>query len=156
MNKIEALDAMESWIKKGWRFSVDGDSTGWTCDVVGAGLAYANCGGETFETAVELALQQATAMEDNPEVILARYEKTIIEICDKVFGKGALLGFNIWEDKYDRGPRRIEYKIKSGTDVKLHVDQEEEFWRATAHLPKEITDALRIDVKWSEEAEKKA
>lgn len=156
MNKAEALEAIDSWIKKGWRFSVDGDSEGWTCRAVGAGLAYADCGGKTFEESVEIALSHATAMEDSPEVVLARYESILREQCAKAFGENALQGFKIIENEWEVGPKRIQYIIRANCDPSTMVDQEMEFWRLSSSLPKEILTPLMIKIEWPEEAEKKA
>lgn len=156
MNKAEALEAIESWIKKGWRFSVDGDSEGWTCRAIGAGLAHADCGGKTFEEAVEIALSHATAMEDNPEVVLARYESTLREHCAKAFGENALKGFKIVDNAWETGPKRIIYVVHADCDPKAFVDREVEFWHLTSELPREILTPLKIEIEWPEEAQKKA
>lgn len=157
MNKAEALAAIEERIKIGWRFTIDGDSQTWNCRAIGAGLAQADCGGSSFEAAVELALKHACAMEDDPQIVLSRYESTLKDLLIRVFGEKAFKGFKIADEYGEIGPKRIEYTIKPDWDAKTQVDKEEQFWKLSGHLPEEIQTPLRIKIEWPEETpEKKA
>lgn len=151
MNKVEAMNAVDAWIKKGWRFTIDGRPTGWTCDIIGAGLAHASCGGASSEAAIELALKHATAMEDDPNIVLGRYESRLKELCIRVYGEKAFKGFKIIEMDWELGPKRIQYTIRPDWDHNVQIEKERQFWGLTAHLPKEIQTPLLIEVEWPEE-----
>lgn len=156
MNRSEALDAIDFWMKKGWRFRIDGESPGeWHCDVVGAGLAYASCGGKSFEEAVEIALSHATQMEDDPLVLLAKYSDVLKEHLTRIFGKEAFHGFDVVNDEWNFGPQKIEYVLWPDCRPTQMVDKEMEFMTALCAMPREIMIPLVPKIVWPVEAEKK-
>jgi hypothetical protein len=150
MDKLKAIEKMEFLVAKGWTFEMAVDNTGWRCEAVGAGLAHGRGSDLFFEKAVALAIKDASAMEDNPSVVIAKYKDAISSALRKAFGP---IDFEIspTEQDWDWGPMRIEVRMKAIGDPKTMVDREMEFMRLFARQPMEIRDALRIRFEWPEE-----
>lgn len=150
VDKLEAIRTVEELSRKGWSFEINSDEGGWCCEVVGAGLAHGWGRDLFFEKAVALAIKNASAMEDNPSVVIAKFKDAISETLLKSFGR---VDFEISpvEQRWEWGPMKIEVRIKANGDPKTMVDCEIEFMKLFAKQPMEIFQAVRLHFEWPEE-----
>lgn len=150
MNKPAAIGVMEELSAKGWTFEMNLDKDGWRCEVVGAGLAHGIGCAKTFEDAVALALKNAASMEDDPAVIIAKYEAWIKAAILKHYGE-IKYRIEAVETYHEWGPKRIQVTMEANADVPTMVDREGHFYRSLAELPVEIQMSLTVNIEWPEE-----
>lgn len=153
MTEAQAFAAIRSWTEQGWHFVIRTQGPAhWSCNVVGRGLAHAHCGGARFEDAVALALGLATAMEDDPDKLLAAHRSDIERELRAAFGPDVTFRFEICNSAYDDDAKKINLIVLRTADITTHIERECDFhMRSRSSLPQAIWDALILSVEHLEE-----
>lgn len=149
MTLEEAVQKIEVQRKKGWSFEIHADSEGWHVQTVGNGLATGMGGGTTLEAALEIALEQALAMVDDPDILILRYGDRIKKVAGEVFGQEVEVDdFEVLNDG-DYGPLRIGLHVKPKVEPKVYVDLELKFFtRLEMEFPKEAYVSFTCTTEW--------
>jgi hypothetical protein len=146
------ISEIEDLRAKGWNISFSTEEGGWSCILVGKGLAHGSGGGETLEKAAEMAFKQAQTMEDDPQVLIKKYAPQIEELLLRTFGDSVVYqGMDVvrWEPAE---PAKIALSVESKVPYQKYVELEVAFIRrAMAELPREVWVSLVFEVDWPEE-----
>lgn len=150
----EAMVKVKTLMEKGWRFTFTaGPGGSWTCKAVGAGLAYAFSQAYSIEEAAEIAMQRALGMEDDPAVVIAKYEAWIRENVEEIFGSGSLLEIKVKPDEHHGGPHRIQAVVLSAPDADLFVRRDSAFQERLLRMPEELFSSLSLSPAFPDTAE---
>lgn len=152
MTVEEAVQKIEEQRKKGWFFEIHADVEGWGVRTVGKGLATGNGTGSTLEAALDIALNEAFSMVDDPEVMILRYGDRIKKVAGEVFGQDVVVEDFELEENFDLGPLRIGLRVIPKIEPKPYVDLELKFQeRLIAEFPKEAYVSFTITTEWPED-----
>lgn len=154
MSDAQALAAIAERTAKGWSFRFHTRGLGWECRVVGAGLASASAGGNSFGEAVGLALHFAEAMEDDPEKVIAQYGVEIRRQAQRCFGEDADFRISVEESSYDFDAKKLHLIVRWPGTVEEFCRRDNEFleWLVAPTTPRRILEVLMVMPEYPSEA----
>jgi hypothetical protein len=152
-DRLRTLALIDMYSKRGWRFIVRSQQEGYSCVVIGNGLASATGYGDTFEEAVDKAWNEVTRKIDDPAIMVAKHSALILAVVTDVLGPGAKYLLETSEC-YDEDALKLILKIDAeGREVQEMVDLEVKIWRELdARGDAELRSVLSIQEEWPHEA----